>query len=244
MNVPHSRPAEGNKTNPDKFAVTPAWAALVPALAFGLPILAFAIDYTYFGPVVRVGPFTVWTAAALGMAAYGAGKRVDTRPFLAGLCSAPLVSFTLLAGFLSLASLPIALISGTLVFAIYGAALICITFIYGRRWRALSPPRARGIPWRAGIGAGIVLAVAVPIIAQDLHDRHFARRLGGLDAADPAVRAQTLRSLVGSRFCWRACVRAICEARASLDAETVRAALGVADAELECEDPGAREWPG
>lgn len=244
MNVPHSRPAEDDKSGRAGSGRKAAWPALAPLLAFGLPILVFAIDYRYFGPIVRLGPFTVWTAAALGMAAYAASGHLAARPFLAGVCWALLAGAALAAGVLTLVSLPIALIAGALIVAVYAAALIGITIMYGRQWRVASRARLRHRSWTAGAVMGLALFSVLPVVAQCLHDRYFAWHLEGLGAADPTIRAQTLQSLVGSRFCWSACTNALCEARAGLDIVTVGEILGTSDVELVCTEPGMSEWPG
>jgi hypothetical protein len=76
------------------------------------------------------------------------------------------------------------------------------------------------------------------------HDRYFSDRLADLTTSDANVRDATLRSLVGSRFCWSACTRAVCAARHDLDADTVKAVLATNDVDIMCDNPGINEWGG
>jgi hypothetical protein len=177
------------------------------------------------------------------MAAYATSLRVAAMPFLSGACAALLGAATLLAGALFLLFLPIIFIASSLTLTVLGPALLGTALVYGRRWRALMRSPARGPTWGAGLIAGLIVAAGLPVLSQSLHDGRFAHRLANLEASDPAVRERTLKSLVGSRFCWSACTRAVCEARAELDEDVVKAVLAVSDVDLACE-PGMNEWPG
>jgi len=247
MNHPGSRPTEGNDPGPQERAAGLGWRLIVWMLVYALPPLVLLLDYAYFGPVVRFGPFIVWTAAALGMAAYAASPRLMAQPFLSGASAAILAGATLLTAGLFLVFLPLVFIASSFTLAVLGPALLGAALAYGHRWRALGRTRSRGAArgpgWGPGLVAGIILFAAPSILVQSLHDRHFARRLANLEASDPAVRSRTLKSLVGSRFCWSACTRAVCEARADLDPGLVQQVLAVNDVDLACE-PGMNEWPG
>lgn len=244
MNPPEMKPAGGSERGPGTFAARLSQALLVGFLAFAVPILVFAVDYDYLGPIVRLGPFIAWTAAALGMAGYAAIGRLDPRDVLAGVCAAFIGCGALLAGGLFLAYLPIVFVARSGLFTVLEAGLVGTALIYGRAFRGALGSRAPEAEWKWGLFGGMVVVAALPILVQSLHDRHFDRRLADLSAPDAAVRSEALRSLVGSRFCWNTCTRAICDARGDLDADTVRAVLGSSDIALVCDEPDMSEWPG
>lgn len=221
------------------------WPSIVQALlAYAVPMLVFLFDYRYFGPIVRFGPFIVWTAAALGMAGFAAIGRARGNPLLSGVLGAFLLGGALLSIGMALITMPIVLVAKSFTLTVLGAGLLGTAFFYMRRWLAARRAGPRTRASTAGGLIGVVLLVALPLLVQWLHDRHFANQLAHLEDSDPLVRERTLKSLVGSRFCWHACSRAVCEARSDLDAETVRAVLGSNDVELTCDEPGLGEWPG
>lgn len=236
MNLPLSRPIKSSKLG---------WPVIVQALmAYAVPTLAFVLDYSYFGPVVRFGPFIVWTAAALGMGAFAAIGRARGHPFLSGVLSAFLLGGGLLSVAIALVTLPIVLVAKSMTLSLLGAGLLGTAVFYGRRWLAARRSAPRTGSSAAGAAIGSALFLALPLLAQTLHDRHFTSRLEKLEASDPADRDQELKSLIGSRFCWTACTRAVCEARAGLDAATVKEVLATSDVDLTCDAPDSAEWPG
>jgi hypothetical protein len=209
-----------------------------------LPVFYFMADFAYYGPVMRLGPLVAWVATALAMVGLAAGRGIGRWPFPAGLLTAFVMGGTLLFAAMFLLSLPLVALAASLPIAAAAAALLCSTLFYGHASRAILRSRPRAGGWVVGNAVGLVLFAALPFVAQSLHDLAFTRRLDGLNSADPAVRAQTLRSLVGSRFCWSACVRAVCEARSDLDGDVVKRVLAVSDVDLTCDVPGINEWPG
>ncbi len=238
------KPAGDSERGPGTFAARWSQALLVGFLAYAVPILVFAVDYDYLGPIVRLGPFIAWTAAALGMVGFALIGRLDPRDVLAGVCAAFTGCGALLAGALFLAYLPIVFVARTGLFTVLEVGLIGTTLIYGRAFREALRAPAPEAEWKWGLVGGLLVVAALPILVQSLHDRHFDRRLADLSAPDANVRAEALRSLVGSRFCWNTCTRAVCEARSDLDAETVKLVLGSSDVALVCDEPDMSEWPG
>jgi hypothetical protein len=234
-------PSQSQQTESSKLG----WPVIVQAvMAYAVPTLAFVLDYRYFGPIVRFGPFIVWTAAALGMGAFAAVGRAREYPFLGGVLSAFLLGGALLSVGIALVTLPIVLIAKSFTLSLVGGGLLGTALFYGRRWLAARRGSPRTYGSMAGAAIGLALFVLLPLLAQTLHDRHFAGRLADLEAADPAVRERELKSLIGSRFCWSSCTRAVCEARAGLDAATVKDVLATSDVDLACDAPDSGEWPG
>ena len=241
MSMPDSKSPEDAK------AARPAglaWTIIVPALAYAVPVLAFILDYKYFGPIVRFGPFIVWMAAALGMVGFASIGRLLKYPFLAAGLNAFLLGGALLSLAVALITMPIVLVAKSFTLTFLGVALLGTALIYGRRWLAARRAIPNTIATFLGSAAGLVLFVGAPALAQKLYDHHFNEQLIRLEASDPAIRDRELKSLVRSRFCWRACTRAVCEARALLDPATVKAVLDTTDVEQTCDFPDSNEWPG
>src|SRR5262245_12378545 len=135
MNPPETKPAGGNDRGPGTFVARSTQALLVGFLAYAVPILVFAVDYAYFGPFVRLGPFIAWTASALGMVGYAANGRVDPRDVLAGVCAAFIGCGALLAGALFLAYLPIVFVARSALFTVLEVGLAGTTLVYGQAFR-------------------------------------------------------------------------------------------------------------
>lgn len=221
-----------------------AWTIIGPTLAYAVPVLAFVLDYRYFGPIVRFGPFIVWMAAALGMVGFAAIGRLLDYPFLAGGLNVFLLGGALLSVAVALITMPIVLVAKSFTLTVLGVGLLGTALIYGRRW--LAAHRAIPNTTRTFLGGavGVALFVLLPVLAQAIHNRHFDKLLGRLEASDPTIRDRELKSLVRSRFCWRKCTRAVCEARARLDPVTVKAVLATNDVDQTCDFPDTNEWPG
>ena len=209
-----------------------------------LPVFYFMADFAYYGPIMRLGPLVAWVAATLALVGLAASRGVRLSPFPGGLLAAFVLGGTLVFAGLFLVSLPLVVLASSLPVTAAAVALFGLALIYGQTSRVILRSRPRAGAWVVGSAVGLVLFAALPIVAQSLHDHGFERRLDGLSSADPGVRAQTLRSLVGSRFCWSACVRAVCDARSDLDGDVVKQVLAVSDVDLACDVPGINEWPG
>ena len=171
MNPPHSKPRAGNKTGWN----TASGLALPPVvlfLAYLAPILFFIVDFTYYGPVVRLGPFIAWVAATLGMVGFGISPYVRGRPFLSGLLCAFVVGGALLAVILFLISLPFTMLALALTLVVGAVGLVPLgtAFVYGRKARALLNSKPRSGACTAGLTLGFVLFAALPFLMQSLHE--------------------------------------------------------------------------
>jgi hypothetical protein len=179
------------------------------------------------------------------MVGYGAAFRASSASaFLGGVAGALVAAGVLLFGAVGLVYLAIVLVMPLAAIGALAVGMLAAAIVYGIRLARIRRAVPRDGAWAWGLIVGAIGVVCLPVLAQNIHERQFQRRLAGLAAADADTRSQALRSLQGSRFCWAGCVRAVCNARDKLDASIVATVLGTDDVETACDDPGMSEWPG